>query len=168
MPNPLIAKLITSLVFSRLDYCLSLHSGLPASTLWKLQRVLHASARVLRGMERSEHISPVLQDLGWLSIPRRIDLRLARLTFLCLKDSAPAYLSEQLCEVASMFGRSHLRSAASGLLAVPRVRCRTLGGRAFGASATAVWFRLPCAITRSLPSSLRLFKSSVKNFLQSL
>ena len=169
LPNPLIAKLINSLVFSRLNYCLSVHSGLPSTTLWRLQRVLHASARLLHNIGRTDHISPVLRDQRWLSIPDLIDLRLACLAFLCLNDSAPAYLSEQLSVVASFPERRQLRSAASGLLAIPRVRHRTLGGRTFWAGATRTWNRLPRDFTSSVTStSLRLFKYRVKKFLLDL
>ncbi len=166
LPNPLIAKLISSLVFSRLDYCLSVHTGLPATTLWRLQRVLHASARLLHGIGRTAHVSPALRDLGWLSIPQRIELRLACLSFLCVGRSAPAYLSDQLQDVASVLGRRRLRSAASGRLAVPRVRRRTLGGRAFGVSAASAWNSLPTSLRSDLSFlNFRLFKSSVKKFL---
>ena len=167
LTTSMLSNLINSLVFSRLDYCISIHSGLPANALWKLQRVLHASARLLHGIGRSEHISAVIRDQGWLPIPQRIDLRLACLTFKCLNDSAPDYLSEQLNKVASVVGRHHLRSAAAGVLAVPRVRCRTLGGRSFRASATSAWNRLPSDIRKSSPSFTN-FRYCVKSFLLSL
>ena len=40
-------RLVSALVLSRLDYCNAVLTGLPASTLAPLRRVLHAAARVV-------------------------------------------------------------------------------------------------------------------------
>ncbi len=140
---PLLVSVITSLVLSRLDFCISLHIGLPKSTLWRLQRVLHASARLVYGSSRFEHITPLLRDLGWLSITQRIDFRIGTLAYLCDNGLAPSYLCDELTTAASVPGRRHLRSASSGNFLVPRVRRPTLGGRSFGSRATQIWNRLP-------------------------
>ena len=42
-----MARLVSALVLSRLDYCNAVLTGLPVSTLAPLQRVLHAAARVV-------------------------------------------------------------------------------------------------------------------------
>jgi hypothetical protein len=162
LTRPVLKSLVSSLVHSRLDYCISAHAGLPASTLWGLQRVLHASARLVTGAERHEHIRPLLRDLGWLSVRERIESRLMTLVFLCRGGLAPSYLSDELHEVASAPGRSRLRSATSGQICVPRVRRPTLGGRTFAATASRAWNRLPNEVTSSETEAI--FKASVKSF----
>jgi len=47
----------------RLDYCNSLLYGLPHILLRKLQSVQNATARLITGTRRSDHISPVLREL---------------------------------------------------------------------------------------------------------
>ena len=67
--------LVNAFVTSRLDFCNSLLYGLPACQLQKLQRVQNAAARLICNVGRFDHITPVLNDLHWLSIKYRINLR---------------------------------------------------------------------------------------------
>jgi len=43
----------------RLDYCYSLLNGLPDTLLCKMQPLRNATARLINGTRRSDHISPV-------------------------------------------------------------------------------------------------------------
>ena len=136
----------------------------PASTLWRLQRVLHASARLVLGAGRHEHVTPLLHELHWLPIQKRIDMRLGTLAYLCRTGRAPTYLSDELVEVTSLPGRRHLRSAIAGLLtASRRARYATLGGRAFGAVSSQVWNRLPHSVTSA--TSVCDFNKRLKKIL---
>ena len=66
------AKLVTSLVFSRLDYCNAVSAGLPRSTIAPLQRVQNAAARVVARLGPRDHVTPTLKDRHWLPIEQRI------------------------------------------------------------------------------------------------
>ena len=59
----LLTTVVSSLVLSRLDYCLTLLHGTPACHLMRLQRVLHTSARLIHRLPPTSHVSPVLRDL---------------------------------------------------------------------------------------------------------
>ena len=56
----------------RLDCCKSLLYGLPDTLLRNLQSVQNATARLITGTRRSDHISPVLRKLYWLPIRERV------------------------------------------------------------------------------------------------
>ncbi len=163
----LLKTLVVSLVLSRLDYCVAAHAGLPRSTLWRLQRVLHAAARITcRIVYRYDHIQPLLRRLNWVSIDGRIKQRLATIVFNCLNDLAPPYLSSELRCATSIPGRTRLRSSTSRFLVVPRVKCKTLGGRAFPSTGTKVWNGLPPSITSlcnytSFKEALAIYFTSV-------
>jgi len=62
----------------------------------RLQSVLHAAARLIYSKRKYEHITPLLRELHWLSVPERIQFKLAVLVFCCLHGTAPPYLADQL------------------------------------------------------------------------
>ena len=61
----------------------------------------------------------------------------------CLKNTAPRYLSDNCIPVATLSGRSHLRSAVSGSLLVPACRTVTTGPRTFAVACPKSWNSLP-------------------------
>lgn len=154
--NAVVKILVSSLVLNRLEYCISIHAGLPASSLARLQRVLHAAARLVYRATRYDHITPLLNELNWPSIKDRIDFRMGTLVYLIRQGLAPSYLSDDLVETSSVSRRQSLRSATSGLLVIPRCRHPTLGGRTFAVNAVKLW--------NSLPQEIRLHSGSVLCF----
>ena len=101
---------------SRLDYCNSVLYSLPWSRLQLLQSVLNSAARLIRGLKRFDHISPVLIELHWLPYPQRVKYKVCMLMFKCLKGLAPAYLVAFCTKGSSISGWSALRSVVRGIL----------------------------------------------------
>jgi hypothetical protein len=80
------------------------------------------------------------------------------LGYRCQHNLAAPYLAREFRRVADVHSRQRLRSAATAKLLVPRVRCSTIGGRAFPVAAIRAWNGLPAHVT-SAPS-LTTFKHS--------
>ena len=56
-----------------------------------VQSVQNADARLVSGARRYDHITPVLQDLHWLPVRRRVDFKMATLVYPSLSVMAPAW-----------------------------------------------------------------------------
>ena len=57
------------------------------------------AARVVSGS--NDHITPVLKDLHWLPIRKRIEFKILHLTFKCMQGCALLYLRELLVKQAN-------------------------------------------------------------------
>ena len=154
------ATLIHAFVASRLDGLNSLLVGLPAQTIAKLQRVQNCAARIITGLARSEHITPVLNELHWLRVPERIEFKVLLLCHKCIIGTAPKYLEELVTPYNP--GRN-LRSADGSLLVQPRGRLASYGDRAFLCAAPRLWNSLPRDIREI--SSTPVFVRRLKAFL---
>jgi len=160
VPQSTLSTLISSFVVTKLDYCNIALASLPSCDLDRLQSVINAATCLTVGTHRHNHITPLLADLHWLRIPQRIQYKLYVLVYQCVQGSAPSYLPNAICSVASAEPRRHLRSKSSADLIVPAMRRTTMGDRAFAIAGSRAWNSLPDAIRRS--TFLAVFKRSLK------
>ncbi len=154
-----LEKVIHAFIVSRLDYCNSLYYGTQNKVLDKLQMVQNASARLLTGTRKLDHITPVLKALHWLPISFRINYKIVLFVFKSLHGLAPSYIADLIKEQRTT--RS-LRSQSQKLL-VPRSKLKSRGDRAFAVAAPKLWNSLPLYI-RDVPT-LGQIKSHLKTYL---
>jgi len=117
------------------------------------ESVINSSAQMVFSSLRFDHITPLLRQLHWLKVPKRIDYKLALLVYKCLQSVAPSYLADDLCRMADVEARHRLHSALSPSLVVRHTQLSTYGNRAFPVAASRVWNSLPHHVTsaQSLP-----------------
>lgn len=156
------ARLVTSLVLQRLDYCNAILAGLPKNTLSSLQRVLHTAARIVLNLRPCDHVTPALRELHWLPVVERIDYKLCLLVHKTLVGHAPQYIADLITPVADLPSRASLRTAHRGDLIVPRSN-RKFGERAFAVAAPRVWNTLSTDLKSQ--RSTTSFKRSLKTVL---
>jgi len=64
------------------------------------------AARMVSGVRRSEHITPVLKDLHWLPVSQRVVFMTALVVWKCVHGVSPAYLSDlcvyRYCQVVNI------------------------------------------------------------------
>ena len=75
----------------------------------KVQSMQNAAARLLTGARRGEHISPVLRQLHWLPVQRRVDFKLACFVFSSLSGKAPPYLTDDIHLVSEVLDAGFAR-----------------------------------------------------------
>ena len=89
-------QLVTSCVFSRLDYCNSLLTGTPNSVIQTMQKVQNTAARLILRAPRHQNCTPLLQQLYWLPVYERIKYKTACMCYNAITGSAPSYFSDLL------------------------------------------------------------------------
>jgi len=65
-------SLVHAFISCRLDYCNALLYGIADCQLQRLQCMQNAAARLVTGLRRTDHITPILKSLHWLPIRQRV------------------------------------------------------------------------------------------------
>jgi len=127
-----------------------------------LQSVQNATARLIIGVRRCEHITPVLRQLHWLPVSRRVDFKISTLVYRSFAGTAPVYLADE-CMLVTTAGRRPLRSADNRTCLVKRSH-NQFSDRCFAIAGPT--------LSNSLPEQLRQpditfghFKRSLKTFM---
>ena len=152
--------LVHAFITSKLDFCNSLLIGLPKCLLKRLQSVQNAAARLVSGSRKYDHISPVLHQLHWLPVDKRITYKILLMVFKCLHNLAPSYLSNLIIKYTP---NRALRSSSKNLLVVPPSRTKGYGDRAFSVCGPKLWNNLPESLRHE--TKLEPFKKNLKTYL---
>jgi len=156
------AKLVTSLVFSRLDYRNAVLAGLPRSAIPPLQRVQNAVARLEGRLGPRDRVTPTLKDRHWLLIEQRIVFKLCLLIHQVHIGRAPSYLRSCVTASAVMTSRPRLRSASSQRYERQRTRLK-FGERSFSSAGPRAWNSLPSSLHELTDTGT--FKRHLKPFI---
>ena len=112
--------------------------------------------KVPHDQTRNVSIKHLLSTLHWLPVRRRIDFKIAVLTYKLLLTGQPSCLA---CKIMPYVAGRRMRSSKSGTLTVPRIKT-VIGSRAFRSVAASVWNLIPVDI-RTAPS-LESFRVKLK------
>ena len=125
--------------------------------------VQNAAVRLVVGAGRHDRVSEHLKNLHWLPVEQRVEFKTALMTFGCLYDIAPVYLSDL---VQWYKPTRELRSCNSHSIVSPSFRLAKYGGRSFAYAAPSIWNSLPLSVRSE--TDLQRFKLRLKTHLFSL
>ena len=89
-------QLVHASIHSIIDFCNGTYFVLTKIQLGKLQKIQNAAVRLiynLKGKERFQSITPLLKELHFLPVIYRIKYKIALITYKCINNIAPPYLS---------------------------------------------------------------------------
>ena len=111
-----------------------------------------------------EHVTPLLVDLHWLSVERRIEYNIATICYNVITGTAPLYLFDLL----ELYTPSRtLRSSADTCNFHILNRCKRFQRqRAFSFIGSSIWSNLPFSVRHA--QTLSAFKSQLKTHLFSI
>ena len=97
LPEEVKKMIIEALVFPHLAYCTTVWAGCGTTQRHRIQKVINHCAQIVKGVRRSAHVSPILQELKWPSVDNLVAERdLAIMHWMLFHDQAPASLCERV------------------------------------------------------------------------
>ena len=149
LPDGVIKVLVTSLVISRINYCLTVYGNGTQKNFDRLQKILNFAARVIFGRRKFDHVSDLRDRLGWLSPKSMSDYLTLTIAQKVIKHEEPENLAA-LFVPNQNFRDRHTRQ--DHLLHLPRPRLET-GKRRFEYRAAALLNSLPPQVVQLPPAS---------------
>ena len=132
--------LVHGLMQSHIVYCNSLFLGISKRLIFKLKRVQNSAARLIMGVSKYEHISPILFQLHWLPVEHRINFKILIIVYKSLHNMAPEYIKDMLSIRETNY---ILRSNARTILSQPIFKLALVNNRHFSAIGPRLWNQLP-------------------------
>ena len=149
-----LQQLISSDVFSKIDYCNSLFYGINSSLIRKMQHVQNCAARLISKRKiASGSLNKFMTDQHWLKVKYRPLYKILLIVHNCLQQNAPEEIL-QLIELGDSPRTLHLRETNYN---------NKYGCRAFSHAGPKLWNLLPIAIRNEVDTER--FKKSLKSFL---
>ena len=150
-----LRTLVSTCIFSKIDYCNSLYIGINAALIKKLQSVQNSAVQLIRKRQNQTHLSTreYLKKFHWLPVKERIVFKLLLLVHKCMIGNAPESLSNLL-----QFGGS----SRTNKLEEPRSN-GVYGDRSFSRAGPKLWNLLPANIR--MQKDTEKFKTNLKTFL---
>ena len=141
LPTAVLSALIHALVFSQIRYCISVYGNGKKANFSRLQKVINYAAKIIFGRRKYDHVSDLLERLGWLGAEGMANYHTMCLTHKVRLCGEPEQLSAGLTTVAE--ARATERATRQDRkLFVPRSRTE-MGRRRFTCRGSTLYNALP-------------------------
>ena len=150
---------LTMIVISKLLYCSTVWSNTTCTNIKKLQSIQNFACKIITESKKYDHVSPLLQDLEWLTVDKLLYFRDAVMTFKCMNNLAPKYFV--ICLRSDLLFIIGLRGTAT------QYRYHCLKQRQVNSfRGASIWNSLDTQLKKC--ASLKTFKSQLKDHLLSI
>ena len=80
-------------------------SNISAGNISELQSIQNFASKRVTNSNKFDHVTPLLRQLNWLPVKQLLLYKDAVITYKCLSDLAPRYLSDKFIKRFSMHAR---------------------------------------------------------------
>ena len=143
LPTSVVSALVSALVLSQVRYCISVYGSGTKKNMSRIQKIINYAAKVIFGRKKFDHVSDLLQKLGWLGAGDLVRYHSLSLAHKVHRLGEPEALASGLVRVSDTRER-HTRQ--DGCLCVPRSRTE-MGRRRFSSRAPQQYNELPPELT---------------------
>lgn len=120
VPAHLMPKIVQSLVLSVVRYCLSIYGSCNDTQMRKIQKIINFCARVVSGRRKYDHISDVVDRLGWLNAKHLAQYHAACSLYKTIRTGIPTYMAQTVGPPRNAVHDHATRRSAE--LSLPRIR----------------------------------------------
>ena len=120
IPSTTLATLVQALVISMLRYCISVYGSCGETQLRRVQKTINFCARVVSGRRRRDHISDVVQRLGWMTARQLVEYHTVSAVTKVVVNGLPEGVYNTIGAPAASSHTHDTRYA--NRLSVPRIR----------------------------------------------
>ena len=131
--------------------------------LKKLHSVQNFESHIIDGLQKYDHMTPILKELNWIPVKKQLFYRDAVFAFKCMKGMAPSYLSSQFTTRGIISGRT---TRQSDHLNIPLFTSAT-GQKSFQYRIVKLWNDLPLKLKLKLCDTIASFKINLRKNLLS-
>ena len=147
LPKKTLIRLIESLVFSQIAYCLPAWVPPTQKQRDRIQKVINFAVRIVFRKKKRDHISECRKKLGWMDFETLIKYRDSMCMHHLLHDPEAPKGPKQQIQLRSDVSSRSTRATSQGRLQT--ARCRLSATKAmFPARATGTWEALPVSVKR--------------------
>ena len=162
LPDGVIKTIVTALVISRVNYCLSVYGNGTKKNLSRLQKILNFATRVIFGRRKFDHVSYLREKLDWMPPEHMYKFQTMVTAQKALHHGEPVTLASMFTRNRDSANRNR-NTRQDNLFQLKRPRLET-GKRRFSYRAATLLNDLPPDLSQLPPSK---FARSVKALLKS-
>ena len=117
LPSWTVAYVVNALVISSIRYCISIYGTCSKTQLHRIQKLLNFCARVVSGRRKHDHVSDVLNQLGWLRAEQLVTYHRLCMAKTALDTRLPADIAAMFSYVSTPYD-----TRQTGQLHCPRAK----------------------------------------------
>ena len=100
LPPSVVSTVVNALALSQIRYCLTVYGNGTQKNITRIQKVINYAAKIIFGRKKFDHVSDLLEGLGWLNAGELVQYRTLCLAHKVRRLGEPETLARGLSSVS--------------------------------------------------------------------